>query len=201
MLDRRRRGTAARILNRIIRHTKHGNASSIDRAREEFGIRAGIFADRCPGRVEIASPRGNPTHAGDRRDHREWRSKTTAALAPPKPKEFETTRRIFCGRILLATMSSGNSDWLKLMFDGKEFLAKGETTEGGLDRTCGAESMAGHTLGAADGSVWAECKNGTRFARIVQRRAGSVRIDIVNTGGISLRACERTPHRSQWSAS
>ena len=81
----------------------------------------------------------------------------------------------------------------------QKFLAERETTEGGLDRTCGAESMAGHTLGAADGSVWAESEDGARFTRIVQRRAGSMGIDIVNTGGISIRGLKGTPHRRQWS--
>src|SRR4029077_9639211 len=78
-------------------------------------IRAFVFADRLQNGLEITSKGSDPTHAGNASGHHERRSSSTVAFAPPKPKEFEITRRALTLRILLATMSSGNSDGAKLM--------------------------------------------------------------------------------------
>jgi hypothetical protein len=64
------------------------------------------------------------------------------AFAPPKPKEFEIIRRAFTGRILLATMSSGNSDCVKLMFAGRN-SSRSATQQNAASIAPAAPALAG----------------------------------------------------------
>ena len=104
---------AAEVLDELRRHRDARMGAPGFRIEQRPGFGSFAIGQSLPDGFEVCAQRSDPAHACDRRAH-EDRSRTTEALAPPKPKEFETTQRTRASRASLATTFSfhaGSGSW------------------------------------------------------------------------------------------
>ena len=114
------------------------------------------------------------------------RRKTSDALVPPKPNEFDSTTSIFRFLAWCGTRSIGGLDRRIVQIDRRrrDPVAHGEDREDRLDRAGRAEQMPDRGLGRrhADvrGGIADQPLHGAELDLVAERRRGAVRVDVVD---------------------
>ena len=109
----------------------------------------------------------------------------TEALVPPNPKEFDSATLISRARGLCGTRSIGGVDRRIVEIDRRrrDVVADRQHAEDGLDRTGGAEQMAGAGFGRGHrhprGGIAEQPLRRAEFDLVAERRRGAVRVDVV----------------------
>ncbi len=131
------------------------------------------------------------------------RRKTSDALVPPKPNEFDRTTSISfffdrCGTRSIGVSTDGLS---RLMVGGTTPSRMRQDREDRLHRARCAQQMADRGLGRghthASGRVADEPLHGAEFDLVAERRRGAVRVDVVDLGWRDAGALDRRGHAAE----
>ena len=164
-------GVAGKRVAGLRRHGRVEVRAPALRSRQFAHGRGRAGLDGGPHFRQAFAQRRDPARTGNERAQAAGLSSRMLAFVPPKPKEFESTRRSGAGPRLIRhdVQVPGGIGGDVVDIRRQHLLAEGEEGDNGFDRSRRSEGVAHHRFGGAHGHAIAEdLRDGEAFRGVVE---------------------------------